>query len=344
MRLSLPTLVLISVTLACSGPEAPPAEPEAAAAPAVSAGSIERLAPGFDALVSPDAMVEKIADGFQFIEGPVWVGGESEGYLLFSDIPANKVLRWTQDAGVSVFLAPVLAPDAATGATGGSNGLTLDLEGRLVLCEHGNRRVARLEDDGSRTTLADRFDGKRLNSPNDIVYHSDGSAYFTDPPYGLPGQDDDPGKEVDWNGIYRLLPNGEVQHLAHQSRPNGIGLSPDQKTLYVANSDRQEPVWMAYPVKEDGLLGEGSVLHDSSSSDDEGVPDGLAVDSLGNVWATGPGGVWVLSPEGEHLGTIKPAENPANAGFGDDGRTLYMTARTGLYRVRVLVTGKGFGA
>ena len=341
MRVYLPVAVLTLSLAACSQPDVP-AETEAQAAPEAetSAGTVERLDPALDALIGPDAVVEKIADGFQFIEGPVWMP-EDGGYLLFSDIPANAVLRWSEADGVSTFLDPVLAADADTGASGGSNGLNRDLEGRLILCEHGNRRVARMESDGTRTTLADRYDGRRLNSPNDIVFLASGSAYFTDPPYGLAGQDESENKEVDQNGVYRLDPDGTVTLVAAgQTRPNGIGISPNESTLYVANSDADR-VWWSYPVNEDGSLGEGGIFFDASGSEDQGVPDGLAVDALGNVWATGPGGVWVLSPEGVHLGTVKPAENPANAGFGEDGKTLFMTARTGLYRIRTEVSGLG---
>ena len=331
-------LLLVScLGFACAAPSSEPAATSSEAeAPPASAGTVERLDPSFADLVAEDAVIEKLADGFQFTEGPVWVSSEGEEYLLFSDIPANTIYKWSEGEGKSVFLQPVMPPDAETGGRGGSNGLTLDPEGRVVLCEHGNRQLSRLEADGTRTVLADRYDGKRLNSPNDAVWHSDGSAYFTDPPYGLADQDDDENKELPWNGIYRLMPDGEVRLLNNeQTRPNGIGLSPDERTLYVANSDQApRKLWMAYPVADDGSLGEGRVFHDASASTEAGAPDGLTVDRHGNVWATGPGGVWVLSPEGKHLGTIKPDEVPANAGWGDDGRTLYMTARTGLYRIR----------
>lgn len=313
------------------------ATPQEPSAPSPG-GTIERLDPALDALLAADSMVEKVAGGFQFIEGPLWVGSGADGYLLFSDIPANKIYRWTASAGANVFLEPVMAPDAKTGGTGGSNGLALDPDGRVVLFEHGNRQVSRLEADGRRTVLADRYEGKRLNSPNDGVFHRDGSLYFTDPPYGLAGQDQDPNKELVSNGIFRLLPDGTLRLLNdQQTRPNGIGLSPDQRTLYVANSAASpHKLWMAYPVAADGSIGAGRVFCDANPAAAPGVPDGLTVDARGNVWATGPGGVWVLSPEGRHLGTIKLAELPANAGWGDDGQTLYMTARTGLYRVRTL--------
>ena len=330
-------LIVAGMLVACGGPaEEPAPEPEPAVdtAPVFeTAGTVD----GLDGLVASDAVVEKLSEGFQFIEGPVWIGGAEDGSLLFSDIPADRVYEWSEREGSSVFLDPVFLPELETNGQGGSNGLTVDSEGRVVLCEHGNRRVARIEPDGTRITLADRYDGMRLNSPNDIVYHSSGAAFFTDPPYGLAGPE---AAELDWNGIYRLDADGAVTLLADgQSRPNGIGLSPDEQTLYVANSDQEARIWMAYPVNEDLSLGEGSVLLDLTDSEDAGVPDGFAVDTMGNLWASGPGGIAVISPEGELLGTVRPDEQPANAAFGNDGRTLYMTARTGLYRVRTEVTG-----
>ncbi len=304
------------------------------------AGSIVRLDPAFDALVPSNAVIEKVAGGYQFIEGPVWMPGEPSR-LLFSDIPSNTVYRWSESEGSHVFLHPVLADDATTGGTGGSNGLAIDSAGRLILCEHGNRRVARMDKDGTRHTLADRYDGKRLNSPNDIVFHSTGTAFFTDPPYGLSGQDDSPAKEQPHNGIYRLDTDGTVTLLASaQTRPNGIGLSPDEQTLYVANSDGPpNRLWMSYPVREDLTLGEGAVFFDANNMAQPGAPDGLTIDRSGNVYATGPGGVMVFDPQGKHLGTIAPDELPANAGWGDDGRTLYMTARTSLYRIKLSADG-----
>ena len=333
------TAIVVALTLttvlACAPAEEPPApEPEALVS---ETGTVDRLDPRLDELLGADAAVEQGADGFQFIEGPVWVGGADDGHLLFSDIPGDTVYRWSEADGTSVFLNPVFLPELETNGQGGSNGLTLDLEGRVVLCEHGNRRLARIEEDGSRITLADRYEGSRLNSPNDVVFHSTGAAFFTDPPYGLASPD---AAELDWNGVYRLDPDGTVHLLADgQTRPNGIGLSPDEGTLYVANSDGEARQWLAYPVNDDLDLGEGSVLLDLTDSDAAGVPDGFAVDSAGNLWASGPGGIVVISPAGEHLGTIRPPEQPANAAFGNDGRTLYLTAQTGLYRIDTLVDG-----
>lgn len=301
-----------------------------------AAGSVIRLDPAFDLLVPGGAVIEKVADGFEFIEGPVWMSGR----LLFSDIPANTVYSWSPDQGTEVFLQPVLEPDWGTGGTGGSNGLARDPAGNLILCEHGNRRVARMNSDGSRTTLADRYDGGRLNSPNDIVFHSTGAAFFTDPPYGLPELEASPAREQAHNGIYRLDVDGTVTLLAEQTRPNGIGLAPDERILYVANSaEAPNRLWMAYPVLDDLSLGEGSVFYDASTMQATGVPDGLTLDRAGNIYATGPGGVMVFNSAGKHLGTIAPDEQPANAGWGDDGKTLYMTARTGLYRIRLSAAG-----
>ena len=308
------------------------------AAPIVLAGSLAACQGSdnaFERLVPADARLEMVADGFQFTEGPVWVRGDPDA-LLFSDIDANTVYRWTEDGGSEVFLHPVMPDDANTGGTGGSNGLALDAEGRLVLCEHGNRRVARLEEDGSRTTLADRYEGRRLNSPNDIVFHSSGAAFFTDPPYGLNGQDENPAKEQPHNGIYRLDPDGTVTLLAAgQTRPNGIGLSPDERTLYVANSDRPpNQLWMSYPVLDDLALGPGTVFFDANAIEEPGWAD--------NVYATGPGGILVIDPDGKHLGTISLDSPATNVGWGDDGRTLYITAIASVYRIRLGAEGRVF--
>lgn len=292
-----------------------------------------------DEIAPATTRIEKLAGGFTFTEGPVWM---KEGYLLFSDIPANVIRKWTPDGQVTVFLekSGYEGTDAPAGAFIGSNGLTLDSEGRLIVCEHGNGRVTRLEKDGSRTVVADKYQGKRLNSPNDAVFKSDGWLYFTDPPYGLVKQDEDPKKELKFNGIYRVK-DGKLELLYREmTRPNGLAFSPDEKYLYVANSDPARKVWMRFEVTAKGGLANPQVFFDAASSTEAGLPDGMKVDQKGNLYCTGPGGVWIFSPEGKHLGTIKPPEVPANCAWGDaDGKTLYMTARTGLYRVKLGIAG-----
>jgi gluconolactonase len=303
-------------------------------------GHIKRLDPAIDAIVPRDAKVEKIASGFQFTEGPVW---HPDGYLLFSDPNANTIYRWTKDGTVSVSRAKsgYAGVDIGEYKQPGANGLTLDHEGRLSINEHGRRRVVRLEKNGVITVLADRFEGKRLNSPNDLVYKSDGSLYFTDPPFGLPKVFGDERKELPYSGVYRLS-GGFLRLLTKDlTGPNGLAFSPDERFLYVDNWDEQRKVVMRYPVLADGSLGSGQVFLDVTKSDPgEQAWDGLKVDREGNVYAAGPGGIWVLSPSGKHLGTISAPETPANLAWGDDdGRTLYLTARTSLYRVRLNVTG-----
>lgn len=318
---------------------------------AQDAGQIIKLDPGLDALVPAGARVEKVADGFGFLEGPVWVHSTTPGYLLFSDIPANAINKWTPDGKVSVFLAKSGFTGSDSSGVGykinngraevtliGSNGITIDKQGRVTFCQHGDRAVVRLEKDGKRTVLADKYEGKRLNSPNDLVYKSDGSLYFTDPPFGLPKLDDDPQKQLPFNGVYRWS-NGKLQLLSKDLKaPNGIAFSPDEKYLYVDDSFAK--TYWRFEVQPDGSIANGKVFFDMSSSKDEGVPDGMKLDQKGNIYGVGPGGVWILSPEGKHLGTIKPTEDPANLAWGDaDGKTLYMTARTGLYRVKLNLAG-----
>lgn len=307
-------------------------------------GKIDRKDPRFDKLIAKDAKLEKLADGFDWTEGPVWV--RDGGYLLFCDIPRNSVMKWQEGKGVSLYLKPSGYTGVSNyGGEPGSNGLTLDSQGRLVSCEHGDRRVSRMEKDGGKKTLVDSYQGKRLNSPNDLVYRSNGDLYFTDPPYGLPKNVDDPRKELDFQGVYRLAKNGELTLLTKEmSRPNGIALSPDEKTLYVANSDPAKAVWMAFDLKDDGTVGQGRVLFDATSwvGKKKGLPDGLKVDQQGNLFATGPGGVHVFSADGVHLGSIDTGEATANCAFGDDGSTLYITADMFLCRIRTTTKGLGF--
>lgn len=302
------------------------------------AGTIVRVDPAVDTLIPVDARIEKLADNFAFTEGPVWHRGLD--HLMFSDLRSNAIHIWDVEGGLRTFMQPVFEGQSETTSVG-SNGLNIDSDGRLILMEHGNRRVSRRERDGSMTVLADNYQGRRLNSPNDSAYKSDGWLYFTDPPYGLAGLENDPARELDFNGIYRLSPDGQLLLLErNQTRPNGIAFSPDERTLYVANSDAANKVWMAYEVMDDGTLGTGRVFYDVNDQTEEGAADGMKVDVNGNLFATGPGGVWIFSPEGRHLGTIKPDEVPANVAWGDDGSTLYMTARTGLYRIRLSTSGR----
>lgn len=304
---------------------------------AAGAGTLLRIDPAMDALVPANARIEKLSGGFAFTEGPVW--HRRFGHLMFSDLRSNAIHIWDDAEGLSTFMQPVFEGESETSSVG-SNGLNIDSQGRLILMEHGNRRVSRMEN-GNTVVLADNYQGKRLNSPNDSAYRSDGWLYFTDPPYGLAGLEDDPARELDFNGIYRLSPDGELELLeSGQTRPNGIAFSPDERTLYVANSDAENKVWMAYVVRDDGTLGTGRVFFDVNDQNETGAADGLKVDVDGNLFATGPGGVWIFDANGKHLGTIKPDEVPANVAWGDDGSTLYMTARSGLYRIRLSTSGK----
>ncbi len=312
-------------------------------------GFVERLDPALDALIPKDARMEILADGFRWTEGPVWV--KDGGYLLFSDIPPNKVLKWKEGEGVSLYLHPSgYTGSKARGGEPGSNGLILDPQGRLVLCQHGDRKVARMAAPTSKPeakyeTLTDRYQGKRFNSPNDAVYHTSGALYFTDPPYGLEKLMEDSAKELRFQGVYRLSPSGEVTLLDDTvTRPNGIAFSPDEKTLYVANSDPEKAIWKAYDVKPDGTLANGRIFFDATSKVGKlkGLPDGLKVDHKGNLFATGPGGVLVFSPQGKHLGTLMTGEATSNCGWGDDGTVLYVTVHMYLVRIKTSTKGKGF--
>ncbi|MGK0188719.1 MAG: gluconolactonase [Verrucomicrobiales bacterium] len=310
-------------------------------------GNVVRLAPGLDAVLDREAKLEVLSSGFDWAEGPVWVPGETagEGHLLFSDIPPNQVIKWVEGEGTSVFLEPSGYSGATKyGGEPGSNGLVLDAEGRLVSCEHGDRRLSVLTKEGGKRTLVDNFDGKRLNSPNDATFKSNGDLYFTDPPYGLPNRWEDPRRELDFCGVYRLATDGKLTLLTKEmTRPNGIAFSPDEKTLYVAQSDPLAALWKAFPVKEDGTLGESRVFFDATPmvGKHKGLPDGLKVDSAGNLWATGPGGVHIFSPDGVPIGRIDTGEATANCGWGGDGSVLYITADMYLCRIQTKVKGAG---
>ena len=305
-------------------------------------GTVERLDPKLDQLIPADAKIEKLGEGYSWAEGPVWV--KQGGYLLFSDVPRNTVFKWKEGDGVSTYIVGSgYSGTTPRGGEPGSNGLTVDAAGRLCLCEHGNRRVSRMNPPGFET-LAEFYQFRRFNSPNDLVFKSNGDLYFTDPPYGLEGQNADPKKELPFNAVFRVNRKGEVTLLTTKlTYPNGIAFSPDEKILYVANSDPKWAVWMAFDVKPDGTLGEGRVFFDATEAakvNKPGLPDGLKTDRAGNLFATGPGGVFVISPEGVHLGTISTGEAIANCGWGDDGSTLYLTANHWLCRIKTSTKGK----
>ena len=361
---------------------------------------VDRKDSALEAILPSNAKLEKLADGFTFTEGPVWVnddaqglaslspqrgeglrvrgeadeglaklpatpavltphpgplpvegrGGtsspsrEAGGYLLFCDPNNNVIYRMTPDGNVSVYLTKsgYTGEDIGEYRQPGSNGLTLDEQGRLTICQHGNRRVVRIEKNGLTTVIADRFDGNRLNSPNDLVYRSDGTLCFTDPPFGLPKFGDDPRRETPHSGVYSVR-DGKVRLVAKDfTGPNGLAFSPDEKFLYVGNWDEKKKVVNRYPVNSDGTLGSGELFHDLTSAPDEDAIDGVKVDQRGNVYISGPGGLWILDATGRHLGTVRGPEHPHNMAWGDaDGRTLYLAAQTGIYRLRLNVAGAG---
>ncbi len=310
-------------------------------------GRIERLDPRFDSVVPPGARLERVAEGIEWAEGPLWDG--ETGSLLFSDVPRNGIFRWSPSIGIT----EVLRESGYTGSVPfkgrepGSNGLAFDGDGRLVMCQHGNRRVVRREADGRMTVLADRFDGKRLNSPNDLVFRSNGDLYFTDPPFGLPASFDDPGKEIAFQGVYRLKPDGTLTAVVTDlDAPNGIGLSPNEETLYVSNAVSKRPIWMAYDVLPDGTLARGRQFAEATAwvAQGEGVPDGLKIDRHGNVFAAGPGGIHVFSPDGTRLGRIETGVPTGNLGWGDDGSVLYIAANHWILRLKTTTRGLAAGA
>ena len=311
-------------------------------------GKVVKLDPALDALIAADAKIEVLSSGYKWSEGPVWV--KNGKYLLFSDVPANTIYRWQEgDRAATPFLKP-------SGYTGlgvysdepGSNGLIINQKGELVACEHGDRRISAVPlTVGGKRTLADNFQGKRFNSPNDVVQHSSGAYYFTDPPYGLMKKENDPTRETDLFGVYRIGTDGKVSLVVSDlQRPNGLAFSPDEKILYVAQSDPSRAVIMAYPVNTDGSVGLGKVFYDATPAVKEGklqgLPDGLKIDKKGNIFSTGPGGVLVITSAGKLLGRIDTNEPTANCAWGDDGSTLYLTSNMHICRIKTLTTGVGF--
>ena len=322
---------------------------------AAQSQEIQRLDPSANQLIPADAKLERLVTGFnKWTEGPVWTHA---GTLLFAEIPSNRIRSWkpgAKDAEVFMEASGYLGSAPYGGPEPGSNGMTLDKDGRVTVAGHARRNVWRLETldpHGTITVLADSYQGKKLNSPNDLVYRSDGSLYFTDPPYGLPTQQDtDPLKELKVNGVYRIP--GARQHkagappdrdklqliISDLPRPNGIAFSPDEKTLYIADSG--DKVWMRYTVHPDGSVSDGKLLLDAKTDKTPGSPDGIRVDKKGNIYGSGPGGVWIISPEGKHLATIKVPEVVSNVAWGDaDGKMLYITGSTSLYRIKLSATG-----
>lgn len=300
---------------------------------------IVRLDPAIDSIIPVGAKIEQLADGFGFTEGPVWVPARegADGYLLFSDPNNNTIYRWSTDCAINVFRSHsgYTGTDISEYGQPGSNGLALDPQGRLSICEHGNRRVTRLENNGVITVLADKYEGKRLNSPNDLVYRSDGALFFTDPYFGLPKWLDDPRKELPYSGVF-CLKDGRLKLVSTDLLgPNGIAFTPDEKQIYVCNWDTSKKVIMRYDVAADGSFSNGRVFFDMTSAPGEEALDGVKVDRAGNLFVSGPGGVWVISPGGKHLGTIKGPQLAANMAWDETGQSLYLTARTGVYHLRL---------
>ncbi len=323
-------ILLLIFVIACTGETDKSAEKSSAEVEYT--GRVEQVDETLDQVLDPQARPAVLGRGYEWSEGPVWVA--KHGFLLFSDVPTNTIYKWVPGEGVSEYLSPSGYTGQKERSGGGSNGLIIDQEGRLLLCQHGDRRIARMRaplDNPSADfqTVAGQYDGKKFNSPNDLVQHSSGAIYFTDPPYGLEQGADDPARELDFQGVFRVDTNGNVTLLVDSlSRPNGLAFSPDEKTLYVANSDPDNAVWMAYRVMQDGGLSDGQVFYDATHKTDQerGLPDGMKVGADGYVYATGPGGVWIFNPAGEALGRIKTEMAVSNCAIGNDGSKLYMTA------------------
>ncbi|HEY8510916.1 MAG TPA: SMP-30/gluconolactonase/LRE family protein [Cyclobacteriaceae bacterium] len=346
MKLPLkPSIVFLSALAMCgcsrgSGDSETKAAADSAAA---SFGSIERLDPSLNAIIAEDARIEIIAEGHTWTEGPLWV--PAHNMLLYSDIPPNKVFKWTESGGVEEYLHPsgYTGTEPSGRAEPGSNGLLLDKDGRLVLCHHGDRCIAAMDaplDDPSPKfiPLVSSYQGKKLNSPNDAVFDRAGNLWFTDPPYGLPQNVDDPTKELPYQGVFRVTPNGEVRLLTDSiTRPNGIALTPDEKKLVVANSDPEKAVWYIYDITAEGKLTNGGILYDATedAKTAPGLPDGFKFDSQGNLFASGPGGIWIFNPEGKLIGKIRVNDPASNCALTPDDKVLFITNDDRVLRVRL---------
>jgi gluconolactonase len=335
--------LLIPIILCCScgneSPEQKQEQPEASTLKTI--GKIERILPELDAILDANANIEVLAEGYTWSEGPLWI--EKEGFLLFTDVPENKIYKWKEGEGASLYLTPSgFTGDKTDSTEPGGNGLTLDANGNLVVCQHGDRRVARMaapigQPAPKFETLADKWNGKRFNSPNDLVFDKAGNLYFTDPPYGLKDHDKSKSKEIPFQGVYRRKVDGTVELLdSLMTRPNGIALTPDEKKLIVANSDPDYCYWKVFDIMPDGKVVNGLIFHDATTEAKlgrKGLPDGLKISKQGIVFATGPGGVLVLNKDGVLLGRINPGEATANCAFGEDEKVLYLTSDNYLCRV-----------
>jgi gluconolactonase len=304
-------------------------------------GTIERTDAALNDLIKEDAVVEILAEGYEWSEGPVWV--ESQKMLLFSDVPKNMIYKWTEEKGAEVYLTPsgYTGSIPSKSAEPGSNGLTIGPDGKLVLCQHGDRRVAKMDapfDQPSTNfiTLAGTYDGKKFNSPNDVAYRSNGDFFFTDPPYGLPQQVADSTKEIPFQGVYKASADGKVTLLVDSiTRPNGIAFMPDEKTFIVANSDPEKPIWYAFDLAENDSVTNARIFYNATGNTEPGLPDGFKIDKQGNVFASGPGGLWIFDKTGKLLGKVKLASNTANCAFADDEKTLYITSDMFLLRLKM---------
>lgn len=311
--------------------------------PYLETASIEVLDEELRTIVNPESGLEILAEGHDWTEGPLWL--EEQNILLYNDIPRNSVYSWNDSTGVQLYLSPSgFSGENFAGSEPGANGLLLDPEGYLILCQHGNRQVAKMDSpltdpSANFIAIADSFDGKKLNSPNDAVYDSKGNLYFTDPPYGLPKQMQDSSKALDFQGVYLLESEGELHIMdAELSRPNGIAFSPDEKTLYVANSDPDHAVWVAYDMDEDGGILSKRLFYDVThlTSKEKGLPDGLKINKDGYMFATGPGGVFVFNPSGKHIGQIRTGQATSNVAFDSEEKTLFITADSYVLKLKLL--------